>query len=54
MKNGKIIRPYYDKENELRIGVFANEKSKTPINSTTKYIDPEDLDDILNSLLEDE
>ena len=49
MKNEKIIRPYYDKENELRIGVFANEKSKTPINSTTKYIDPEDLDDILNS-----
>lgn len=50
MKNGKIIRPYYDKDNELRIGIFANEKSKTPINSTTKYIEPEDLDDILRNI----
>ena len=50
MKNRKIIKPYYDKDNELRIGIFANEKSKNPINSTTKYIDPEDLDDILRNI----
>lgn len=50
MKNEKIIRPYYDKDKKLRIGVFENKDSKTPITSTTKHINKEDLEEILRSI----
>lgn len=50
MKNERIIRPYYDENKELRIGVFENERSKTPISSTKKHINIEDLEDILRNI----
>ena len=54
MKNKEIITAYYDKDNELRIGRFANEKSKKPIEKTTKHIKGEDLLEILNRINEAE
>lgn len=54
MKNKEIITAYYDKDNELRIGRFANEKSKKPIEKTTKHIKGEDLMEILNRINEAE
>lgn len=50
MKNEKIIRPYYDENKEIKIGVFENAKAKKPITSTTKHINIEDLEDILRNI----
>lgn len=50
MKNEKIIRPYYDENKEIKIGVFENAKAKKPITSTTKHINLEDLEDILRNI----